>query len=139
MDVSEIPFAKVVGIVSGTSGNLELPFSERVQNHLQTIHASAQFTLAESASGKELQEQFPELVGKVVPLLRGSQIKFRKPATQTIIAHPSVAQEAVERFRAHLSKRGRASISVQVEVRDREGTVTSTGVFDWFVQALDPQ
>jgi len=31
------------------------------------------------------------------------------------------------------------AISVRVEVRDREGTVTSTGVFDWFVQALDPQ
>jgi len=138
MDVSEIPFAKVVGIVSGTGGNLELPFSERVQNHLQTIHASAQFTLAESASGKELQDRFPELVGKVLPLLRGSQIKFRRPATQTIVAHPSVAQDAVERFRSQFAKRGRASIAVSVEVADIEGRVTSTGVFDWFVQALNP-
>jgi len=138
MDVSEIPFAKVVGIESGTSGNLELPFSERVRNHLQTIHASAQFTLAESASGKALQEQFPELVGKVVPLLRGSQIKFRKPATRTITAHPSVTHEAVERFRSQFAKRGRASIAVSVEVADSEGTVMSTGVFDWFVQALNP-
>ncbi|MCK4671138.1 MAG: DUF4442 domain-containing protein [Candidatus Aegiribacteria sp.] len=43
-----------------------------MQNHLQTIHASAQFTLAETASGEMLRIELPELVGKVVPIFRDS-------------------------------------------------------------------
>jgi len=65
MDVVEIPFVKKVGINKNTNGDLELPFNNEVQNHLQTIHASAQFTLAKTASGEMLQTKFPGLIGKV--------------------------------------------------------------------------
>ena len=54
MDVTKIPFVKKAGVIKSTKGVLELPFDETVQNHLQTIHASAQFALAETASGEIL-------------------------------------------------------------------------------------
>jgi acyl-coenzyme A thioesterase PaaI-like protein len=63
MDVTKIPFVEKVGIVRQPDGGLGLPFNESVHNHLQTIHASAQFTLAETASGEVLQVLFPEIVG----------------------------------------------------------------------------
>lgn len=72
VDVLDIPFVRNTGIVKGADGELRLVFDESVQNHLQTIHASALFTLAEAATGEALQAGFRGLVGKVVPVLRDS-------------------------------------------------------------------
>ena len=55
MDVTKIPFVEKVGVIKSTQGVLELSFNKTVQNHLPTIHASAQFALAETASGEILQ------------------------------------------------------------------------------------
>lgn len=136
MDVTKIPFVEKVGIVRTGNGLLELPFSAATQNHLNTFFASAQFTLAETASGDMLQSLFPELVGRVVPVLRDSSVKFRKPAISAITAHATVSDDAASRFMEQLSRKGRSSIPVEVELKDAEGVVTCTGTFNWFVQSL---
>jgi acyl-coenzyme A thioesterase PaaI-like protein len=136
MNVIEIPFVDKVGIQRNTDGELELPFSTGVHNHLETIHASAQFALAETASGEILQRLFPDLVGKVIPVLRKSEIKFKKPATKNIVAYPSVTAESLSKFDEQISRKGRALISVEVQVKDVEGLVTCTGTFNWFVQQI---
>ncbi len=136
MNVTQIPFVEKVGIKRSEQGLLELAFSAGVQNHLKTIHAAAQFILAETASGEILQTKFPELVGKVIPVLRDSQIKFKKPATKSIIAVASVSSESIQKFNDQISKKGRASISVDVEIKDIENTVTCVGKFNWFVQII---
>ena len=137
MNVIEIPFVDKVGIQRNTDGVLELPFYKGVQNHLETIHASAQFALAETASGDILRKSFPELVGKVVPVLRGSEIKFKKPATKTISAHPTVSDEAISKFREQFKKKRRSSISVDVKIKDSENVVTCVSTFKWFVQSIE--
>ena len=137
MDVTKIPFVEKVGIVRKSDGGLELPIIESVHNHLQTIHASAQFALAETASGEVLQTLFPDLVGKVIPVLRDSNIKFKKPAQNAITTHPSVTDESISKFKEQFAKKGRSSISVNVEVKDHAGVITSVGVFNWFVQSVD--
>ncbi|MCF6203542.1 MAG: DUF4442 domain-containing protein [Methylococcaceae bacterium] len=137
MDLIKIPFVKKVGIKKVENGNLGLPFSESVHNHLQTIHASAQFSLAETASGEFLQQSFPELVGKVIPVLRESRIKFKKPAIQSIIAYPEISDEATSNFRAQFSRKGRALIPVKVVVKDIESTIICIGEFSWFIHSID--
>jgi acyl-coenzyme A thioesterase PaaI-like protein len=139
MDVTKIPFVEKVGIQRNTDGEFELPFYTGVQNHLETIHACAQFVLAETASGEILQKSFPDLVGKVIPVLRESQIKFKKPALKKIITYPSVTAESLSKFDEQISKKGRAIISVEVQVKDVDGTVTCTGTFKWFVQLIKTQ
>ncbi len=136
MDVLKIPFVEKVGIKRRTDRSIELPFERSVQNHLQSIHASAQFTLAETASGEILQTLFPELVDKVIPVLRDSQIKFKKPALKTISAYATVPEEILINFTEQLSTKGRALIAVNVEVKDSDGLVTCMGVFNWFVQKI---
>ena len=137
MNVLKIPFVEKAGITKTADGQLELVFREDIQNHLNTIHASAQFTLAETASGEVLQQQFPELVGKVVPVLRDSEMKFKKPALQNIYAQASISDESRSKFSEQFSKKGRASITVHVDIKDVEGTVTSIATFNWFVQSLE--
>jgi len=104
---------------------------------LQTIHASAQFALAETASGYILQTIFPELEGKVVPVLRGSEIKFKKPATKTISAYPTITDQAISKFREQFERKGRSSISVDVKIIDCDNTVTCLCTFNWFIQSIE--
>lgn len=136
MNVIEIPFVKKVGITKTINNELELPFSNDTHNHLATMHASAQFTLAETASGELLQTVFPELVGKVIPVLRDANVKFKKPAVKNIIAYPSISDESHEKFNSQFAKKGRASISVDVDIKDIENTLTCTARYNWFVQKI---
>ncbi len=137
MNVTEIPFVKKVGIARSKKGELELPFNVDTHNHLQTMHASAQFTLAETASGELLQTLFPELVDKVIPVLRDAKVKFKKPAVKNILAYPSISDESQIKFNEQIDKKGRASISVNVDIKDIEGTVTCVATYNWFVQKIE--
>lgn len=136
MDVTEIAFVKTVGLERTEQGVLTLPLSTSTQNHLNSVHASAQFTLAETASGEALQQLFPSLVGKVIPVLRESNIRFRKPATSEVYAFPTVSEDTAARFEEQFARKGRASITVDVVVKDAEEAVTCSGSFNWFVQGV---
>ena len=135
MKASDIPFAKYVGI-NEDNGTLSLDFKDNLLNHVKTIHASAQFTLAETDSGIYLQKLFPEFKGKVVPLLREAKIKYKKPALETITAHSSVSQEEIEKFKNIFDKKKRGTITVTVDIKDINQVITSQATFTWFVQAI---
>ena len=135
MKASDIPFAKYVGI-NEDNGTLSLEFKDNLLNHVKTIHASAQFTLAETDSGIYLQKLFPEFKGKVVPLLREAKIKYKKPALEKITAHSIVSQEEIEKFKNIFDKKKRGTITVTVDIKDINQVVTSQATFTWFVQAI---
>jgi acyl-coenzyme A thioesterase PaaI-like protein len=137
MDATAVPFARLIGLRRNATGQLELPFSAVVHNHLGTVHASAQIALAETASGDLLVHLFPEWVGKVVPIVREARAKFRKPATGTLTAHPAIADELAGQFREQMDKKGHASLTIEVELLNREGEVTCRAAFDWFIQRID--
>jgi Domain of unknown function (DUF4442) len=136
MNVIETPFIKKVGIEKTNDGKLVLAFKKDVQNHLQTICAGAQYTLAETSSADFLQNLFPELIGKVIPIIRDSQIKFKQPAIKKIFASSSVSDESRLKFSDQFSKKGRALISVDVKIIDIDGVVTCLGTFTWFIQNI---
>ena len=136
MNVIEIPFAQTVGIIESDNGLLMLNMGISVSNHIGSIHASAQFTLAETASGKLLLESFPELEGKVVPLLRDSKIKFKRPAETAITATAIISIEDKESLLKQLNSRGRGSIEILVEIKDVNNKVTCSGVFNWYIQNI---
>ena len=134
MNVTDIPFAHYIGIEQ-ENDTLSLGFHSNVMNHLNTLHASAQFALAETESGMYLQTLFPELARKVVPVLRDAQMKYRQPAVAKIFAVASSDGDAVKKFRMQFGKKGRGLLEVRVEVKDINNTLTSQAIFTWFVQA----
>lgn len=107
------------------------------QNHSKTMDVSTQFALAETSSGELLQTQFPELVGKVIPLLRESQVKFKKTTLKSVTAYSSITEEALETFNLQYGKKGRAILSVYVEIKDSDNTVTCIATFTWFIQKIE--
>ena len=136
MDVTQIPFVKHTGI-KNEEGRLKLEATDVVQNHMQTIHASAQFTLAETQSGLYLQETFPELEGKVVALLRDATVKYKKTATSNIYAVANIEEEAKEKFLSQYARKWRTSIVVDVVVKGCDDVVRMQGKFTWFIQKIE--
>lgn len=138
MNITEIPFNKFIEIKSNgeDDADLYLEFKDDLKNHLGTFHASAQFALAEACSGFSLLNNFPHLENFVVPVLRKSAIKFKKPASSDIKAKAEITSEQKEQFERQYDKKGRASIAVIVDVTTQDGTVTMTGIYEWFVQRI---
>lgn len=135
MKVSDIPFVKLTG-VQEEKDRLSLDFRPEVQNHIQTFHAGAQFTLAEAQVGLFLKQSFPSLEGKVIPVLRESKLKYKKPATTKIYAYTHCGDEELEKFRLQFEKKGRATIEVFVEVKDSNDVLCCEGSFTFFVQGI---
>lgn len=138
MEITEIPFHKLLKIKKSnkSDGVLELTFCENKQNHIGTFHASAQFALAEATSGFALQQAFPQLVSSVIPILRKADTKFKKPAEFDISAYATIDHAQKEQFLEKIDSKGRATISVLVEVKDQKETVTMVGNYQWYIQKI---
>ena len=142
MDVTEIPFNRFLGIRKchdAEDGLLLLPESEYYTNHLNTVHASAQFALGEAASGEYLLQRFRDIVEKetLVPVVRKTDVTFKRPARGEIKASASIPDETARQTVASLEKKGRAIIPVAVQVTDRDGHNTMTATYEWFVQRIE--
>jgi len=135
MNINTIPFIKLIQI-NQEEDSLSLDIKENVLNHINTIHAGAQYTLAETQSGVYLQHIFPHLKGKAIPILRDSNIKYKNPAQTSIKAIAKSKKEDIEKFKTSFDKKGRALINVDVEVRDINDKITCQANFTWFVQSL---
>ena len=134
-DVTELPFNRLVGIelAADPAHLLRLPGGKHYLNHLGTVHASAQLALAEASSGEFLLRHFGSLDG-IIPVVRHMDAKFRKPANGSIVSSVSVNADALARLETELSAKGRALISVPVEIHDESGTHTLSATFEWFIQ-----
>lgn len=138
MDLNTIPLVKHMGLEIPQQGQrLDLPFSNAMLNHVGTVHAGAQFTLAETASAHHLLSLFPELVDQVVPLLRSAAIKYRRPVTGNLHALPVVEEDAIEGFRSQFARKGRGLITVTVKLLNEVDELVAEGRYDWFVQGLE--
>ena len=137
MHVTDLAMNKALGMQLAPAGQahlLEMPESPLLLNHVGTIHASAQFALAEASSGEFLLRQLEGAQSEVFAVLRTSDVKFRKPAHGTLRASARFADGVGNALPAELSSRGRALVSVLVEVADTHGVVTMSGQYDWFLQ-----
>ena len=129
-----IPFANYVGIKIRDNKLLKLMPKREVENHIGTVHAAAQFTLAETQSGLYLLSLFPKYADDVVPLLRSSNIKYKYPATTELTAEATVTPENKLKFEKEFEKRGKAMIVIKIKIKDTNDKITMIGDFGWYVQ-----
>lgn len=133
MDVTQLPFNALIGVGRGADGALALPADPKYGNHLGTVHAGALLTLAEAASGDLLLREFGDLGFPVVPVVRRMEAKFRKPAQGEIQALATLAPETKAEFLAVLTGKGRALVTVNVDVHDESGAYALSATVEWFV------
>jgi acyl-coenzyme A thioesterase PaaI-like protein len=121
MHVTDLAINKTLGMQLAPPGDghiLEMPASPLLLNHVGTIHASVQFTLAEASSGEFLLRHLGDAQRSVFAVLRTSRF----------------ADGVAESLANELASRARALATVLVEVVDAQGVVTMTGQYDWFLQ-----
>src|SRR5574340_502117 len=139
MDVTQIPFNRFLKILKcepSDEGLLMLRESECYANHLNTVHASAQFALGEAASGEYLLERFKDIPDKelLIPVVRNAEVKFKKPGKGAIKASAKITEDLVNQAIASIEKKGRALIPVSVSISDSAGNITMTATYEWYVQ-----
>jgi acyl-coenzyme A thioesterase PaaI-like protein len=137
MHVTDFAINKSLGmrLCPSASGHiLEMPETSLLLNHVGTIHASAQFALAEACSGEFLLRYLGEAQSSVLAVLRTADVKFRKVARGPLRASARFTDGPDDSLAAELEARGRALVSVFVEVADEQGLITMTGQYDWFLQ-----
>ena len=132
MKILNLPINQFVKITRDDN-NLTLKLTPQIQNHVGTIHAGAQFILAESASGVYLSELFPDLKDRVIPLLRDSNIKYKKPALNTLRAYVEIEPKELKRFKDQFLKKSKASIKVTVKLKDCDANITAIATFSWII------
>lgn len=138
--VTELPFNSFLGLQASKDGEhlLRLPAGDRYLNHLGTVHASALLALAEAASGECLLGHFGTSDG-IVPVVRRLEAKFRKPANGAVEAAASLRPEQVITLKESLGTKGRAVVTVQVELHDTAGTLVLSAAVEWFVAVSEKQ
>ncbi|HWA26135.1 MAG TPA: DUF4442 domain-containing protein [Lacunisphaera sp.] len=141
MKVTDLAYNQALGIRAAPPGALhllELPFGPLVRNHLGTVHAAAQFSLAEAASAECLLRNFGPAVGDVFAVVRGVEVKYRKPGTSDLLAFGTPDAQTRERLGSELAGRGRTNAVILIDLKDRAGTLTFHGKFEWFLSRVPP-
>jgi acyl-coenzyme A thioesterase PaaI-like protein len=137
MHVTELAIHQMLGMQLAAAGDthiLVLPESPLVLNHVGTVHAGVQFVLAEACSGEFLLRHFGNDPRHVFAVLRTSNVKFRKPAHGELRASAQFLEKSRTSLTDELASRGRAFVSVLVEVSDANAVVTMSGQYDWFLR-----
>jgi acyl-coenzyme A thioesterase PaaI-like protein len=134
MDVTKLPFNEFIGLRFSDDIDYLLMLDDKSEyrNHLDTIHASAQFALAEATSGHFLLNEFSELTN-VIPVVRKVEVKYKKPITGKIFSKAKFQNieksEAIET----LNQKGRILLNVEVSLFDIERNLVMQSVFEWFI------
>lgn len=137
MHVTDLAINKIMGMrfaAPEDSHILEMPESPLLLNHLGSIHAGAQFALAEACSGAFLQRHLDDGQNQILAVLRMSDVKFRNPAHGCLRASAQFGDESAASLSKQLAARGRKLAAVLVELSDAQGVVTMTGRYHWFLR-----
>lgn len=141
MKATDLAYNRALGLRDAPAGAehlLELPFTPLLHNHLGTMHAAAQFSLAEAASAECLQRRFGTAAGEVFAVVRGVEVKYRRPATADLLAYGRPDEATSENLLSELAERGRTNAVILIDLKDRAGTLTFHGKFEWFISRIPP-
>ena len=113
---------------------LEMADSLQLTNHLGTVHASAQLALAEATSGHVLISWFGDSASQMFAVVRRLDAKFKSPLHGRILSRSPNVDEDLDAFAITLTSKGRASVSIPVEILDQNGSIGLVATVEWFVQ-----
>jgi len=138
MDILSIPFHKYLNIKrSGISNYIfEIEVRPEYHNHLGTIHACVQLSLAEASSGEFLLQEFRDLKDVLIPVVRRSEAKYNKPAKGNLYTKAKFLHSSRKEIYDNLINKNRALVQVLVTVVDEEENKIATVIFDWFIKKV---
>jgi hypothetical protein len=135
MNVLDLPFNKTLLLKESDEPGTVLMLDDGVkyQNHLGTVHAAAQYALAEASSGEILERNFGDWNGAYFPVVRRVEVKYKNPAKGRLFSDGFIEQKEVLKAKTELSEKGRTLVDVLVKVMDEGKNVTLETTFTWFI------
>lgn len=134
-----VPFAKYTGVelqeVSPERGVATLAKRGEVENHIQTMHAGAMFTLGEAASGAALGGVLADQLLAARPVAANASIKYVKTAKTDLTAVATASIPAAEALKT-LSETGKVVFDINVDIRDAEENTCAEMTVAWHVKKL---
>ncbi len=141
--IERLPFNELVGIqvlsAEPTRSRCKMQYRASLGNHVNSVHAAAQYALIEAASGAALMASFAEMLDDVIPLAAGSEVAYRAPALGDCTADAVVDQEDIERVKDELRTAKRAKIGVRVNLADSHGTISTEATMFWHLRVKQAQ
>jgi len=117
------------------NNDISLEFNDKITNHINSIHAGALFTLAETKSGNYLSQIFKNYENEVLALLRESKVKYKKIAKSKIYSFATINKDEKDKFLKIIKKRKKATINISVTLKDEEDDdIVFIGTFTWYIQ-----
>lgn len=124
------PFLRHIGIEAEALGPgqviLRLPLREEITNHTGGIHGGAQFALGEATGVTAACLSLGEPLDRLLVLTATSTITYARPSQGTLRGRADVLHELRFQLQASWRDRGRARVTVPVEIIDASGENVTT-------------
>src|SRR5512135_1726701 len=135
MNVLDLPFNKILLIKKSDVPDTIFMLEDRqtYQNHLGTVHASAQYALAEASSGEILERNFGDWSGAYFPVVRRVEVKYKHPAKGRLFSTGFIDADRAMKAKEELSEKGRTLVDVIVKIVDEGKNITFESTFTWFI------
>ena len=135
MKVLNLPLTKNLHIQTTEKGTylLEMVHHPNLLNHLETIHGSASYALAEISSGHFLNTRFRDIADQTVPILRESRVKYRLAGEGNLYSKVAMVGITEEEVRKKLLARKKIILTLQVRLYNEENKLVLSAEFDWFI------
>lgn len=105
------------------------------RNHLGTIHAGAQFLLAEAVSGAAFAGAFAAQLAQAVPLIEKLETHYVARAQGDITAQGHIDPATLPAAHAEFAEGGKARLVVHVTVKDGGGKDVMRAVAHWYLRS----
>ncbi|WP_019012360.1 DUF4442 domain-containing protein [Deinococcus aquatilis] len=112
------------------------PDTAPFRNHLGTIHAGAQFLLAEAVSGAAFAGAFAAQLAQAVPLIEKLETHYVARAQGDITAQGQIDPATLPAAYAEFAEHGKARLIVQVTVKDAEDKAVMRAVAHWYLRSM---
>ncbi len=134
MDVTKLPFNEFIGLKQSINSDYLLMLDDKREytNHLDTVHASALFSLAEATSGHFILNHLYELT-QVIPVVRKVETKYRKPAIGKIFSQANFLDSNKDEVIDSITQKGRILVKIEVSLFDEKEILVMQSVFEWFI------
>lgn len=103
-------------------------------NHVGTLYAGAQFTLADITGGVLILASFDR--SRYYPILKSLTVDFLAPATSDLTLRCTLSPSELAVLQQQLEAQGKAGFELHGELRDQQGAVVARSHGQFQVRAL---
>ena len=110
-----------------------LPYDRKVSNHLNSVYAGVQWSIAEVLGGIAFAANS---VPGYVPLLKSMNIEFKKPAMTALIAQVRFSDDEALNMKQALENQGRYDFELASNVHDSNGNLVAKGLAVYAIRKM---